>query len=570
MVEAPDPAPDTIMPAAISSIGRSRLFQAAASDLARYAEPEPASLESLAIDEEEPTEIETEGETPDPGSPPPTIQQPDDPPHLDIRSAEPAPAMDIQSLRELPQQRPPPPLEALVALTPTAVATPRQSAPSNLPASLPQPARFLVGEESGRAVVSRLHARGPGGLVVMLPDGSLGWPSGEVPTDRPFVPCTMKQLSQSLRLGPFRGFSAVERKPYLLLTQGSEAFARDAADLLEGLYQDLIDCLEEGDIPVSQPEFPLVVIIYRDEETFRAHRRVDPDVRAYYEITTNRIILFESSEQDGRAPELAALRRPQTIAHEGVHQILQNVGVQPRLSDWPPWLVEGLAEYFAPASMPGETLDAESKWGNYGRCNFGRVNPFHMATLIDLQDPAALLSHFRGPGPDQISPSWARLGPEEPWVTHLMVRGEFSPTDYALSWSLTHYLATNHTNAFRSYLMTLRSRPPLEPRAPIQHLEDFVNAFGIQPSTLARRIDRHLASLRYKRVPFYAVRFEQAMGAGLTRRGVLVSPSPTMISQWLQAQSLPESGPMVWWATPFDSRNQAQLASENWLRNPAP
>ena len=42
-----------------------------------------------------------------------------------------------------------------------------------------------------------------------------------------------------------------------------------------------------------------------------------------------------------------ALRKPQTVAHEGAHQILANIGVQPRLSDWPLWLIEGFAEYCA-------------------------------------------------------------------------------------------------------------------------------------------------------------------------------------------------------------------------------
>ena len=45
--------------------------------------------------------------------------------------------------------------------------------------------------------------------------------------------------------------------------------------------------------------------------------------------------------------QIAAMRRPQTVAHEGTHQILQNIGVHPRLSAWPLWLVEGLAEYCA-------------------------------------------------------------------------------------------------------------------------------------------------------------------------------------------------------------------------------
>ncbi|MEW4569344.1 DUF1570 domain-containing protein [Tautonia sp. JC769] len=422
-----------------------------------------------------------------------------------------------------------------------------------------------VCDASGRVLVGRVYARGPGGPVVQLPDGSLGWPEGEVLTGLPFHPWSAQQVAGSFRNGRNRDFRVVERSPYVVLTEGSDAFAEQAADLLQTLYHDLTACFEDGGIPVTEPEFPLVAVIYRDEAAFRRYRPVDPDVRAYYEVVSNRIILYESSPQDLRAPELAALSRPQTIAHEGIHQILQNVGIQPRLADWPPWLVEGLAEYYSPAALPDPSPESRADWGDYGRANFGRVNPLHMATLIDLQDPSALLAHLRGPGPSKVAPAWASLNADEPWVTRLILRTELSPTDYALAWCLTHYLAQHHADAFRSYLLALGARSPLEPRTPEQHLKEFIEAFGVHPSSLTRRIKGHLASLRYDRVPYYAVRFEQMMPSGLTRRGTLVSPSPTMITQWLQAQTLPEGSPLVWWANAFASRNLARLSCESWL-----
>ncbi|QDV37379.1 DUF1570 domain-containing protein [Tautonia plasticadhaerens] len=498
----------------------------------------------------------------------PTVQAPPVPPHQPIRAIEPATIPDVQGLDALPHL--PVPLEYQPSPAPAPVAGNGSPIVPIGPAGGPDAPRLLVGDDAGRVLVSRLYARAPSGPVVILPDGSLGWPEGEVPTDRPFRPWTPRQLGHALRSGRFQGFRAIEREPYLVLTQGSESFARDAAELLQGLFHDLIECLDDGGLPVVEPEFPLVAIIFRDEDAFREYRPVDRDVRAYYEITTNRIILYEHSAQDLRAPELTALRRPQTIAHEGVHQILQNVGVQPRLASWPAWLVEGLAEYYAPTALPDDQPHGSPCRGDYGRRNFGRVNPFHMATLIDLQDPAALLTHLRGPGPGLASPSWTQLGPEKPWVAHLMLRTDLSPTDYALAWSLTHYLAHNHPDEFRSYLLALAQFPPLEPRTSEQHFKGFTTAFGQSARSLARRVDRHLASLRYERVPFYAVRFEQPTAQGYIRRGVLVSPSPTMISQWLEAQALPEGLPLTWWASPFDSRNRARLACESWLFSPHP
>ena len=121
-----------------------------------------------------------------------------------------------------------------------------------------------------------------------------------------------------------------------------------------------------------------MAVIYSTEGDFRARKTVDPAVQAYYEIYTNRIYFYQTSDIDEQAPEVAALRRPQTVAHEGTHQILQNIGIQPRLATWPPWLVEGLAEYLRHAA------DHEPRH-QLGRPGGGQ--PQHMATIRDLDEP---------------------------------------------------------------------------------------------------------------------------------------------------------------------------------------
>ncbi|WP_169977390.1 DUF1570 domain-containing protein [Tautonia rosea] len=527
--------------------------------------PETASVDESSVLPDEQVEASSTHKAP---MRPPSVQAPDDGPRFPIRSPLPEAPLEPAQIEDLPILRLP---SDLSGYSPALTSSPSTPAPLPRSPSPPaEPVRMLVGDASGRVLVSRLYARGPGGPVVQLPDGSLGWPEGEVLTDRPFQPWTARQVINAFRNDRNRHFRVIERSPFVVLTEGTQAFAEQAADLLQALYHDLSACFEDGGIPVTEPEFPLVAVIYKDEAAFRRYRPVDPDVRAYYEVASNRIILYESSAQDLRAPELAALSRPQTIAHEGIHQILQNIGVQPRLADWPSWFIEGLAEYYSPTALPDPSADSQAGWGAYGRGNFGRVNPLHMATLIDLQDPSTLLSHLRGPGPGKVSPAWTRLGPDEPWITHLMLREELSPTDYALAWGLTHYLARYHPDALRSYLLTLGQRLPLQPHSPEQEFKEFMTAFGVPPSTLARRIDRHLASLRYDRVPYYAVRFEQMMPSGLTRRGTLVSPSPTIITQWLQAQTLPDGAPLLWWAAPFASRNLARLSCESWLLHAFP
>ena len=75
---------------------------------------------------------------------------------------------------------------------------------------------------------------------------------------------------------------------------------------------------------------------------------------------------------------MATLLKPQTVAHEGAHQILSNIGLQPRPCSWPLWLVEGLAEYCATTVNTKKGI----VWSG-----MGAINSLHMATLRELDDP---------------------------------------------------------------------------------------------------------------------------------------------------------------------------------------
>ena len=109
-------------------------------------------------------------------------------------------------------------------------------------------------------------------------------------------------------------------------------------------------CNAQG-LEVHEPEIPLPVIMFHRAQQFEAFG-APPGVLAYYEITTNRVILHEESMFSNLDQKLARQDLLSTIAHEGAHQILHNIGVQQRLSRWPMWLGEGIAEYLAP-TKPG-------------------------------------------------------------------------------------------------------------------------------------------------------------------------------------------------------------------------
>ena len=227
------------------------------------------------------------------------------------------------------------------------------------------------------------------------------------------------------------------------------------------------------------------------EADFRAFKPVDPDVQAYYEIFTNRIYFYEHSDRDEHSPEVAALRKPQTVAHEGAHQILQNIGVQPRLAAWPSWLVEGLAEYCA---SPTSTRKGAS-WGGPG----GDQPAPHGDDPRPARPPLV-------PDPARRDAEPVGRDPRMPLVEYLVTRTELSPTDYALSWALTHYLASKRLDDFLAFLEAMRKAPPLETRTPEEHLAAFRAAFGDDLSRMDRAVRNHLAKLKkYDALPYYAV-----------------------------------------------------------------
>jgi hypothetical protein len=314
----------------------------------------------------------------------------------------------------------------------------------------------------------------------------------------------------------------------------------------------LTEAFRKRDISVHEPEFPLVAVIFRTEREFRARKKVDRDVQAYYEIFTNRIYFYQESDRDEQAPEVAALRKPQTVAHEGTHQILQNVGVQPRLSSWPLWLVEGLAEYCA--------APVTTKKG-IGWRGLGVVNPLHMATIRDLEDPLSL---------QVMGTNRPRIGrdPRNPLVEYLVTRTELTPTDYALAWALTHYLALKRGNDFVAYLKTMSRMPPLKHVSPEEHLATFCAAFGSDLGRMDRAVAVYLSKLKgYDQLPFYAVMFEQRVGTGMIKRAAIVSQSPSMIRQWLETVSTVDGAPPTWEALPHPTRARALLTAEQWMRS---
>jgi uncharacterized protein (DUF3820 family) len=478
-------------------------------------------------------------------------------------STSPSPRVAAQKslLKQRPKNAPPltelpasqrPPSDAAQPAPPSAVT--RDGAGATLD---PRAGKcFKVRYEFGDCAVARFHGQFGDQTALILPDGQLGTASHLVPADEKFQPLSAEQLRDFLHQGPYLDYQVLQTEHYLIFYKSTLPFAKDSGRLLEDLYRGLIDAFRRKEFPVHESEFPLVAVIFATEGDFRAHKKVDPQVRAYYEYFTNRIFFFQKSEKEDLEPKVAALLSPQTVAHEGAHQILSNIGVQPRPNSWPLWLVEGLAEYCATTVNTRKGI----VWSG-----MGAINSLHMATIRELEDPLSNLINGQEKGAGNVAWSRSILHAES-----LMQQTSLTPTDYARAWALTNYLALRRGSDFIKYLKSMSQMPPFERRTPQANLAEFRTYFSDDLARLDKKVDDyiHLQSKKknFDALYYYAVVFEQSLGNGVVHRGAYVSQSPQMIEQWVLEMTQPQGAVPSWQANPWPTRARAILAAQEWMR----
>ena len=234
--------------------------------------------------------------------------------------------------------------------------------------------------------------------------------------------------------------------------------------------------LREWGLAVADPSLPLVVIIMPSRAEFDAYRPVPPGVAAYYDVMKNHVVLYEDQELSDAAPEFAAKQAAYCVAHESIHQLLANSGIERRLAHWPMWISEGLPEYFCPlrfssalvrkggSELPQRTI----RWGRPGM-----VNDLRMYELLRMS---------AGSGDA---------------VKNLVQATALDSEGYALAWGLVHYLANERRKALRAYLKEISQFQPLD-RANVQLAGRpdpvFVKHFGDDFPAIEQGVQKHLTS----------------------------------------------------------------------------
>ncbi len=294
---------------------------------------------------------------------------------------------------------------------------------------------FQTVDEEGRATVARPYFRLGSDWLLYLPDGRIVKRAADqlVDSARPYRPFSAKEAAKRLE-AEFPGMRIRVSRDYVFVSNTSELFAEVTRRVLGTMLPGIRKYARRLDLEIRAPEFPLVVVMFRTRREFDAYQRMRPEVLAYYSPWSNRIVLHEESPLDRVDPDLATKQTISTIAHEGAHQILHNIGVQQRLSRWPMWIAEGMAEYLAPTRL-GRRLS----WKGAGSVNDLR--------MLELEFYVKAKAFDAAPGE---------------MVQHTVQGASLTSTGYATSWALTHYLATRKKPAFRSFLRELTELGPMQ------------------------------------------------------------------------------------------------------------
>ncbi|MBT4693229.1 MAG: DUF1570 domain-containing protein [Planctomycetaceae bacterium] len=331
----------------------------------------------------------------------------------------------------------------------------------------------------GDHVLARVHVNVGANRVVLLPDGQLvaRHQREAVLVDKAFEKADMVQLGKNLVEHEFPGFRVKRTVHYIYIYNTSESFATATSKILEMMTPGIIGYMKNLGLEVHQPEVPLVVVMFKTEEEFRRYRKIPNGMIAYYHTLTNRVVMHEESRLNSVKPDLAIKQKINTIAHEGVHQLLHNIGVQTRMSAWPMWITEGIAEYLSPTTT-----------GRYMRWKgAGQVNDFRMMELEQFLQVSTRVTQSPGD-----------------WLTETILASRLDSQGYASAWALTHYLAKTRRTQFNAYIQELQKLGPLDGGYRVvgngsvpKHRELYAKHFDADLAVTETRLRQYLPKLPY-------------------------------------------------------------------------
>jgi hypothetical protein len=344
------------------------------------------------------------------------------------------------------------------------------------PAAYAENASFTVEMElSGRRVEGTPLAWSKSDVFLLARDGHLlNFHPKEAKNFRKisehFVSYTPIAMRSQLQEEFGRQFDVSSTGHYLVVHPRGE---RDTwAKRFEELYRSYMRYFTARGFEPTQPQFPLVAIVFPNQKEFRSYAQqsgaqlVDGTL-GYYSPLTNRILLYDVTAGDPENPNWQV--NAETIVHEAIHQMAFNTGVHSRYAMPPRWVAEGLGTLFEARGVSNSDRFANAS----ERINRYRFEEFkkHAAERRGVDSLVEIIT------------------------TDRMFRTNVEAA-YGEAWALTFYLFETQARRYVGYLQKTASRPSFSDYTEAERLADFQEFFGKDLRQLEARYQRYLANLR--------------------------------------------------------------------------
>jgi hypothetical protein len=325
----------------------------------------------------------------------------------------------------------------------------------------------------GKVLVEALD----GGMLLLADDGAQWMLQPNEIKDRkhdekPFEPLTPEKLEDRLLAEMPDGFRVHRTAHYTICYNTSKSYAEWCGQLYERLYRAFFNYWKTRGWELSDPEFPLVALVFDTRQAFADYGRPElgdtvDNIIGYYNMRTNRVYMYDLTGADGIkrvAPRIrdtalisqilmqpGAERTVATIVHEATHQIAYNCGMQVRFADNPFWVSEGLAVFFE-----SPDVDNSRGWKTVGVVNQVHLYNFHKFLRSRAADSLETL----------LSTDERFHDPKK------------AGDAYSEAWALNYFLLNRRKKQYVTYLKKLAEKPPLLQEAPEERMSLFKEVFG--------------------------------------------------------------------------------------------
>lgn len=302
-------------------------------------------------------------------------------------------------------------------------------------------------------------------------------------TSIPFSVMTDVELGDDLLSQVSTGFEIHQTDHYVICSNSAEEYSEVVGKLLEKVFDQYFEFMNEQEIVVHPPAGKLPVIILQSEVEFKEFAAAQhpetsfEDTPGYYSMRENQILLMDLIRDRSLRSSTAIRKRladqplqVATMVHEAIHQLSFNTGLQIRMADNPVWLSEGLALYFEPIAPRSSNL-----WTRPGL-----VSGRHLPVFVRHSESGMTEIPFR----DLLS------------VDKAFLTADSVATAYAESWGLTSYLFRQQKEGMQKYLTKISLRKPLQRVSPEERVAEFQDAFGKSPDEIERETVSFVRRLR--------------------------------------------------------------------------